>query len=57
VTGRRGRRHKQIPNNLKEKIVYWTLKKEFLCGELALEGVLNLERQRMNVVVKGRNVY
>jgi len=30
VTGRRGRRHRQLLDNLKEKTGYWKLKKEAL---------------------------
>jgi hypothetical protein len=39
-TGRRGRRHKQLQDDLKERRIYWTLKEEVVdptCGELALE--------------------
>jgi hypothetical protein len=37
VTGRRGRRGKQILDDLKEKKGYWKLKDIALCEELALE--------------------
>jgi hypothetical protein len=40
VTGRRGRRHKQLLDNLKEKRKHSTA----LCTELALEGVMKLSQ-------------
>jgi hypothetical protein len=45
MTGRRGRRHNQLLDGLKEKRRYWKLKKEALdrtFGELALEEVMDL---------------
>jgi hypothetical protein len=45
VTGRRGRRRKQVQENLNEKRGYWKLKEEALialCGELALEEFMDL---------------
>jgi len=40
VTGRQGRRIKQLLENRKEKRRYWKLKEE--SGELALEGAVDL---------------
>jgi hypothetical protein len=37
VTGRRGRRCKQLLNDIKETRGYWKLKEEAFYGELALE--------------------
>jgi hypothetical protein len=42
MTGRRGRRRKQLLDDLKEKRRYWKLKEEALCGELALEEATDL---------------
>jgi hypothetical protein len=45
MTGRQGRRRKQLLDDLKEKRRYWKLKEEALdCtyGELALEGATDL---------------
>jgi len=45
VTGRRGRRRKQLLDDLREKRSYWNLKEEALdrkSGELALEGAVDL---------------
>jgi hypothetical protein len=45
MTGRRGRRRKQLLDDLTEKRRYWKLKKEALdavFGELALEGAMDL---------------
>jgi hypothetical protein len=45
VKGRRGRRRKQLLDDLKEKRRYWNLKEEALyplCGELALEEATDL---------------
>ena len=44
VTKRRGRRYKQLQYALKETSGYWKLKEKALdlCGELALEGFLDL---------------
>jgi hypothetical protein len=44
VTGRRGRRRKQLLDDCKEERGYWKLKEEALialCGELALEGAVD----------------
>ena len=40
--GRRGRRRKQLLDDVKERRRHWTLKEEALCGELALEGAMDL---------------
>ena len=45
VTGRKGRRRKQLLNDLKEKRGFWKLKDETLvalCGQLALEEAVDL---------------
>jgi hypothetical protein len=45
MTGRRGRKRKQLLDDLKEKRRYWNLKEEALdhiCGELALEEATDL---------------
>jgi hypothetical protein len=45
VTGRRGRRSKQLLHDVKEKRGYWKLKKEdyiVFLGELAVEETTNL---------------
>jgi hypothetical protein len=45
MTGRRGRRRKQLLDDLKGKRSYWKLKEEALdlpCGELALEEATDL---------------
>jgi hypothetical protein len=45
MTGRRGRRRKQLLDDLKEKRIYWKLKEKALdptCGEVALEGATDL---------------
>jgi hypothetical protein len=45
MTGRRGRRRKQLLDDIKEKRRYWKLKEEALdrmCGELALEEATDL---------------
>jgi hypothetical protein len=41
-TRRRGRRFKQLLDDLKEMRSYWNLKKEALSGKLALEKAANL---------------
>jgi hypothetical protein len=42
VTGRRGRRRRKLPDDLKKRRGYVHLKEEALCGELALEEALDL---------------
>jgi len=42
VTGRRGRRRKQLLDDRKETGGYRKLKEEALCGELALEEAVDL---------------
>jgi hypothetical protein len=42
MTRRRGRRRKQLLDDLKEKRRYWKLKEEAPCGELALEEATDL---------------
>jgi hypothetical protein len=44
-TGRRGRRHKQLPKDFKEKRRYWNLKRKHQlapAGEMALDDALYL---------------
>ena len=41
-TGRRGRRHKQVPDDHKERRRYWKLKDKALPEELALEEAMDL---------------
>jgi hypothetical protein len=45
--GTRGRRRKQILDDLKEKRGYWKLKEGALCGELALEEAMNQSLERL----------
>ena len=45
MTGRRGRKHKQLLDDVKEKRVYWKLRQEALnytCGEFALKRLWTL---------------
>jgi len=45
VTGRRGRRRKQLLDDLKEKVEYGNLKRQHqitLCGEIAVEEYMDL---------------
>jgi hypothetical protein len=42
VTGRQGRRRKQLPDNFKETRGYRKLKEEALFGELVLEEAMDL---------------
>ena len=44
VTGRRGRRHKQLLDNLKETRGCWKLREQVLCGELSLGKAMNLSQ-------------
>jgi hypothetical protein len=50
MMGRRGRRRKQLLDDLKEKRRYWKLKEEALiapCGDLALEETTDLSLDRL----------
>jgi len=50
VTGRRGRRHKQLLDDLTEKTEYFKLKEvtfDPLFGELALEEAMDVSYQRL----------
>ena len=50
MTERRGKRSKQLLDNLKKNTGYWKLKEESLCAEFALEEVMDLSYERMNDV-------
>jgi hypothetical protein len=60
MTGRRGRRRKQLLDDLKEKKRYWKLKQEALdphCGELALEEATDLnDRKKFQEVYMNSNI-
>jgi hypothetical protein len=47
MTGRQGRRRKQLLDDLKEKRRCWKLKDEALCGELTLEEATDLSQDRL----------
>jgi replicative superfamily II helicase len=42
MRGRQGKRRKELLDDCKEKIAYWKMKKDALCGELALEETMDL---------------
>jgi hypothetical protein len=42
VTGRQGRRHGNLLDDLKERRGYWKLKEEAICVELVLEEAMDL---------------
>jgi len=48
ATERRGKRSKQLLDDLKKNTGYWELKEESLCVEFALEEVMELSCERMN---------
>jgi hypothetical protein len=45
--GKMRKKIKQLLSDLKEKKRYWSLKEEAHCGELALEEVTDLSRDRL----------
>ena len=42
MTERQVRRRKQLLDDIKDRRVYWNLKEEALCGELAVEDAMDM---------------
>jgi hypothetical protein len=42
MRGRQGKRRKEPLDDRKEKIAYWKMKEDALCGELALKETMDL---------------
>jgi hypothetical protein len=55
VTGRRGRRCKQLLDDLEKTGGYWRIKEVAICGKVASEDVMNLSQDRLrNEKQRGR---
>jgi hypothetical protein len=47
VTGRRGKRGKQLLDDLEKTRGYWKIKEVAICEELASEDIMNLSQDRL----------